>query len=268
MSRFLHECDVSARNFPGKIVIAAISKEARLSTKPAKILCRRNRFANVHDSESHQQLHNITSHNCSFQTQNPGTELMQFATRHNVVTSTRAEPGFMQWIRFSTNAPKRTTHFNARIDFDVRYLTFAHNWVSNRTNLRISWAEGFLHSRCQIIEATSMCTDLGGSWFPTWHIVVKSSTTWTFLGQKKTCAHSHHYSNSLLKMPTLWPPLSFLQPPFALGSVPQNRHALAKWPTFPRSQHFLTKWMQCAEMWSVLRHLGHALFDCLVCSLP
>ena len=42
-------------------------------------------FANVHDSESHQQVHNIASHVCSFQTQDPGTEIMQFAaTSRNI----------------------------------------------------------------------------------------------------------------------------------------------------------------------------------------
>ena len=61
-------------------------------------------------AESYQQVHNIASHVCSLQTQDPGAELMQFAaTSGNVVTSTHAEPRLVQWIRVRADARWKTT---------------------------------------------------------------------------------------------------------------------------------------------------------------
>ena len=110
---FLHERDASVRGFPDDVCTAVVCcREDRLPTTTAQILCRQECFADVHDSESDQQFHNIVLHVFGFQTQDSGSKLMQFATTScNVVTSTHAELRLMQWIRVCTDVHRKTTHF-------------------------------------------------------------------------------------------------------------------------------------------------------------
>ena len=103
-----------------------------------------------------------------------------------------------------------------------------------------------------------------------WLAVVKSSTAWTFfLGHwDDMCPFSPQFQH-VLTVPGPLPPLPFLPPPLALGcGVPRDRHALARWPSFPHFRCVLSKWGQFAEVWSVFPHLGRACCVWLLCSPP
>ena len=64
---FLHERHASVRGFPDKVRISTVCRGDCLPTATAQILCLQECFAPVHDSESLEQVHSITSNSSSFQ---------------------------------------------------------------------------------------------------------------------------------------------------------------------------------------------------------